>query len=86
MHMTARELGQRMDSQELTEWIALTRYFHPLPDTWEQTGLLAASLLAPYSKEGRVPKAKDFIPTATPPRHESQDIAALHELKASFGD
>jgi hypothetical protein len=75
-----------MDSRELTEWIAYTRYFEALPDQWEQTGLVVASLLAPYAKEGRSPKAKDFVPLATPPQHESQDREAILKLKAALGE
>lgn len=83
--MTVGELCLRMDSQELTEWIAYTRYYSALPDPWEQTGLVVSSLLAPYAKEGRVPKASDFVPTLTPPQHESQDREALLKLKAALG-
>jgi len=74
-----------MDSQELTEWIAYTRYYSALPDPWEQTGLIVSSLLAPYAKEGQVPKMADFVPTLTPPQHESQDHEALLKLKAALG-
>ena len=83
--MTVRELCLRMDSQELTEWIAYTRYYSALPDPWEQTGLIVSSLLAPYAKEGQVPKTQDFVPTLTPPQHESQDRDALLKLKAALG-
>jgi hypothetical protein len=84
LKMTARELCERMDSAELTEWIAYTRYFVALPDSWDQTGLIVASLLAPYAKEGEVPKASDFNPVRTPPQHESQDHDALLRLKAAL--
>lgn len=83
--MTVRELCSRMDSQELTEWMAFTRYYHALPDEWEQTGLIVSSLLAPYSKD-RVPKPADFIPLERPPQHHEQDYAELMKLKAAFGD
>lgn len=84
--MTVGEIERRMSSQELTEWIAYTRYFEAMPDSWEQTGLVVASLLAPYAKEGRSPKAKDFVPLATPPQHASQDREALLALKASLDE
>jgi hypothetical protein len=84
--MTVGELSTRMDSRELTEWIAYTRYFEALPDQWEQTGLVVASLLAPYAKEGRSPKARDFVPLTTPPQHESQDREAIYKLKAALGE
>jgi hypothetical protein len=82
--MTVRELSDRMDSRELTEWIAYTRYYSPLPDSWEQTGLVVASLLAPYAKDGRVPAARDFVPVAKPPQHESQDREAILKLRDAF--
>lgn len=84
--MTVRELCSRMDSQELTEWIAYTKYFQALPDPWEQTGLLVSSILAPYSREGAVPKPSDFVPLVKPPSHPEQDFAALMKLKAALGD
>lgn len=82
--MTVGELCTRMSSAELTEWVAYTRYYSALPDAWEQTGLVVASVLAPYAKEGKVPKAQDFVPVATPPQHESQDREALLKLKAAL--
>lgn len=82
--MTVRELSERMDSQELTEWAAYTRYFRALPDEWEQTGLVVSSLLAPYSKD-KVPKPSDFIPLERPPNHQDQDMAALLKLREALG-
>jgi hypothetical protein len=70
-----------MNSQELSEWMAVHRYFSPLPDPWQQTGILAASMLAPYSKRGQAPKAADFVPIERPPQHYLQDQAALEELR-----
>lgn len=82
--MTAGELCTRMDSRELTEWAAFTRYFRALPDEWEQTGLLVSSLLAPYSKD-KVPKPSDFIPLERPPNHPQQDLDALMRLREELG-
>lgn len=82
--MTARELCVRMDSRELTEWMAMARYFRALPNEWEQTGLIVSSILAPYSKD-KVPKPSDFMPLDRPPNHEEQDMAALMELRRAFG-
>lgn len=83
--MTVRELCTRMDSQELTEWAAFTRYFQALPDEWQQTGLVVSSLLAPYSKD-KVPKPSDFTPLLKPPNHPDQDYQALLELRRQLGD
>lgn len=80
--MTVRELSQRMDSQELAEWITMHRYFSPLPDTWRQTGLLASASLAPYCSKGRTPKPDDFVPVEDPPQHESQMLDVLAEMAA----
>lgn len=82
--MTVAELCQRMDSRELSEWMAYTRYFQALPDPWAQTGLLASVTLAPHSGD-KTPKPKAFIPVENPPQHESQDYAALMKLKAELG-
>jgi hypothetical protein len=80
--MTVRELSRRMDSQELTEWIAFTRYFHALPDPWRQTGLLTSAVLAPYSKQGQAPKADDFNPIEKPPQHANEMKRELQKLLA----
>jgi hypothetical protein len=78
--MTVRQLCDTMDSRELSEWMAVHRYFMPLPDSWHQTGVLASAALAPYSGKGRPPKPEDFVPLQQPPRHRLQDEAALAEL------
>jgi hypothetical protein len=70
--MTVRELGERMDSREFAEWVALHRFFEPLPDAWRQTGLLASAVLAPYCKKGATPKAEDFVPIETPQQADTQ--------------
>jgi hypothetical protein len=70
-----------MDSQELSEWLAVHTYFMPLPDPWHQTGVLAASMLAPYSPKGRTPKAVDFVPIDKPPQHPEQVAEMLRQLK-----
>lgn len=78
--MTVAELCSRMDSQELSEWMAIHRYFVPLPDPWHQTGVIASAALAPYSGKGKTPKPADFVPLQQPPRHALQDEEALLEL------
>lgn len=71
-----------MDSRELSEWIAFHRYFMPLPDSWQQTGIIASCSLAPYSKKNRQPKASDFVPIEKPPQHVLQDQNVWLQLKA----
>ena len=83
--MTQGELCQRMTSREFAEHIAYARWYAALPDSWQQTSLLVASLLAPYSEKGKRPKPSDFNPIDTPPQHESQDLAALMQLRNAFG-
>jgi len=79
--MTVAELCSRMDSQELSEWMAVHRFYMPLPDPWHQTGIIAAATVAPYAKRGHAPKASDFVPIEKPPQHYLQDQAALEELR-----
>jgi len=70
--MTVRELCERMDSRELSEWMAVHRYYMPLTDTWHQTGVLASAMLAPYSGRGKQPRPSDFVPLENPPQHQQQ--------------
>lgn len=83
--MTQGELCRRMTSEELSEHIAYTRWFAALPDSWRQTGLITAALLAPHCEKNKRPRPDDFVPVEKPPQHESQDLAALMELRRAFG-
>jgi hypothetical protein len=78
--MTVKRLCEEMDSREFAEWVAIHRHFHPLPDAWRQTGLMASATLAPYCPRGRTPKVDDFIPVVKAPQHELQIQAALEQL------
>ena len=69
-----------MDSREFAEWVAIHRHYHPLPDEWRQTGLLASASIAPYCRRGTTPKAEDFVPIIKPPQHESQIQEAFAQL------
>ena len=84
LKMSVSRLCREMDSQELTEWMAYTRYYKALPDDWQQVGLIASSVLAPYSKD-RAPKPADFVPLEKPPNHPQQDLDALMELRRQLG-
>jgi hypothetical protein len=83
--MTVKELSARMDSQELAEWMAYTRYFQALPDPWRQTGLEVSAMLAPYSAKGKAPQASDFNPIEKPPQHEQQMVDQIKQLQHLFG-
>lgn len=82
--MTVSELENRMDSRELAEWICYARFFRPLDDSWQQTGIIASAVLAPYSKRGHAAQPDDFIPLEHPPQHRTQINDALARLKADL--
>lgn len=83
--MTVRELSRRMDSAELAEWMAYTRYFQAMPDPWRQTGLLVSAVLAPHSAKGKAPSASDFIPIEKPPQHTDQMLDQIRMLQQALG-
>jgi hypothetical protein len=84
--MTVRELCERMDSRELSEWMAYTRYFVPIENPWLQTGIVASYMAAPYTEEGKPPRtAESFVPKLRAPQHEAQDRAAILKLRAELG-
>ena len=83
--MTVGEIERRMSSRELGEWLAYTRYYQALPDSWAETGLLTSAILAPYSERGKAPKARDFIPVEEPPQHEEQAREVILDLKKQLG-
>ena len=86
LKMTVRELCDRMDSQELTEWMAYTRYYEALPDSWRQTGLTVSAILAPHCEKGKAPKAQDFVPIDNAPQHADQMLAQIQMLKSALGE
>ena len=78
---TLAELDQ-MDSREFSRWIAYSRWFSPLADSWTQTGMLASAMLAPYCPRGKVPSAADFIPIEDrAPQHWTQIQAVVEQIK-----
>jgi len=85
LKMTVGELERRMSAVEFAEWLAYTRYFEAIPDSWRETGLLASAVLAPYSAKGRTPKADDFVPIEKPPQHQDQMLDQLRQLKQDLG-
>lgn len=83
--MTVGELSNRMSSVELAEWMAYTRHYEALPDSWAETGLLASAILSPYCRRGQTPKPTDFIPTEKAPQHRNQIHEQLEQLKKELG-
>lgn len=79
LKMTVKELESRMDSKELTEWLAFDRYYEPIGNDWLKTGYIVASVLAPHAK--KAPSPNDFVPTAgPPPMHSSQIGSELEKM------
>ncbi len=83
--MTVGDIERRMTMRELAEWMAYTRYYEAIPNQWQQTGLLASAILAPYSPKGKAPKASDFVPIEKPPQHGTQIIDVLQQLQRELG-
>ena len=83
LKMTVGELEVRMDSAELSEWVAYTRYYEPIGDAWLQTGYVAAAVLAPHSKKKIDPR--DFVPIAgKAPMHRQQIDEELKKMLHDF--
>jgi hypothetical protein len=75
---------ERMSAVEFAEWLAYTRYFEALPDSWRETGLIASAVLAPYSAKGKAPLADDFVPLEKPPQHQDQMLEQIKTLQQFF--
>jgi len=85
LHMTVGELSRRMDSRELAEWMAYTKYFEAIGNPGAETGLIVSALLAPHAPKGKAPKPQDFIPIEPAPQHEVQAREVLLDLKRQLG-
>lgn len=83
--MTVGELSRRMDSRELTEWMAYTRYYEAIGNPWAETGLIVSALLAPHAPRGKAPKPSDFIPIEPAPQHQAQARDVLMDLMKQLG-
>jgi hypothetical protein len=72
-----------MSSREFSIWLAYSRWFRPLDDSWMQTGMILTGVLAPYSKT--TPKPEDFVPIEhNTPQHPTQVAQKLKELAAEL--
>lgn len=78
--MTRGELMGRMDSAELSEWMAFDRIC-PLPDPWTIHGHLCALLWA-LSGQKKKAEPADFIPASRPPRRAQSPAEIEARLRA----
>lgn len=83
--MTVRQIEREMTTRELAEWMAYTRHYEAIPDSWAETGLITSALMAPYCQKGTTPKASDFNPIEPAPQHQLQAIDAIRELNRQLG-
>lgn len=73
-----------MDSREFSQWIAWSRWFSPLEDSWDQTGMVIWAALAPHMKNP--PEPGQFIPVENnAPKHPTQIRATLQRMAADLG-
>jgi hypothetical protein len=80
LKMTVGELCRRMDSRELSEWIAYDRYYEPIGDQWLQTGVVTSAVIATVAGR-KAPKPQDIVPIdKRAPMHPSQIEAELRRM------
>jgi hypothetical protein len=84
LKMTVGEIEERMDSRELSEWLAYHRFFRPLDDSWAQAGTIASAVLLPHVRRGQAPRPADFVPLEQPPQHKTQILDVLARMKADL--
>lgn len=69
----------RMGSREFSTWLAYSRWFRPMDDSWMQTAMLLTAVLAPHSKT--TPNPEDFLPIDDKtPQHPTQIVRKFREL------
>lgn len=77
--MTVRELSERMDSREFSEWLAMES-IDPLPDHWFISAFQQKTMCDVHlGKAARNIKISDFLPFDLP-ETETEDVAAMREL------
>ena len=79
LKMTVGELESRLDSDELTEWIAFDRYYEPIGDEWLQTCLITSAVISTVAGK-KAPKPAEILPVAKPPMHRLQIEAELKRM------
>lgn len=83
--MTVKEMLSRMDSEELSEWIAFDQRW-PLPDPWWQTARICLTIMGASGNYKHLPKEQNLIPAAVrPEQNQDQIIAELMKLQKPQG-
>lgn len=80
--MTVKEMLERMDSRELSEWYAYDQRW-PLPDSWQETARLCRIVMCASGnyKKNEIPDEIEFMPVAVrPEQSQDQIIAELMKL------
>lgn len=73
-----------MDSREFSQWMAFTRWFSPLDNPWQQTGMIVSATLAPHTKQP--PDPSKFIPIEDrAPKHPTQIAETLRRMAEDLG-
>lgn len=78
--MTARELLGKLDSVELTEWMAFYQ-LEPFGQDWLQTAVQSAAAQAPFAKKGQPPQLDKFMPVK-PRLKEMSDADFVRMIQA----
>lgn len=87
--MTVRELLARIDSRELSEWVAYEQITGPLgPERSDiHAGIIAATIAnSNRGKGSKKAKPADFIPKWDKPKQDTaQQLTAIQQINAAFG-
>lgn len=73
LHKSVSEIERTVGSDELTEWMAYHKYFHPIGDVERLLSMLIVAIIGGYrGRKGPLPKADAFRGVSKPPQHEIQ--------------
>lgn len=79
--MTVRELHAKLDSAELSEWLAYDR-IEPLPDSYWQSALIASTVANAMGSGKKTHKLADFLPVRRKRNRGNGALMAMHALAA----
>lgn len=85
LKMTVRELSERMDSEELSEWMAYHYYYEQIPDLNRSIAILTTAVVAGYARRGNVPDPKKFMGMGVAPTHPIQDEEVIIQMAQELG-